>query len=141
MSNAVGFLLRQIKTEQFAFVEDMVFTKTPIDIDTKLDFSVDSQEKSIKVLASFRWRLKNNEFMKIQVSCLFLVQPDSWKDFAKPNGIVVPKQFLTHLCIITVGATRGILHAKTEGTMFNLFMLPTINLTDFIKEDLVYPLN
>ena len=35
---------------------------------------------------------------------------------------------------MTIGTTRGILHAKTEGTCFNKYVLPTINVTEIIKE-------
>ena len=38
---------------------------------------------------------------------------------------------------IVVGAARGIIHAKTEGTILNSVILPPINLVEIIKDDLV----
>ena len=43
--------------------------------------------------------------------------------------------------MITVGTLRGVLHAKTENTEFNEFFLPTINVTDLIKEDIRFNLD
>jgi hypothetical protein len=43
--------------------------------------------------------------------------------------------------MITVGTCRGILHAKTENTKFNQFLIPTINVAELIKEDSVFEFN
>lgn len=57
------------------------------------------------------------------------------------NTLVIPKGFLRHLAMLTVGTSRGILHAKTEGTCFNKYVLPTINVTLIIKEDATFNFN
>jgi len=43
--------------------------------------------------------------------------------------------------MLTAGALRRILHAKTEGTSFNKYVLPTINVTGIIKEDAKFSFN
>ena len=52
--------------------------------------------------------------------------------------LTVQKGFLQHMAVLTVGTTRGILHAKTENTPFNRYHLPTINLKDMINQDSVF---
>ena len=47
---------------------------------------------------------------------------------------------MKHLSVITVGTARGVLHAKTENTPFNKFVLPTINVTELVKEDVSFDL-
>ncbi len=37
--------------------------------------------------------------------------------------------------MLCVGTARGILHAKTEGTAFNDFILPAINVEELVEED------
>ena len=73
----------------------------------------------------------------IEAGCLFQISPDSWKEFLQKTGekIIMPRGFVNHLGIIAVGTTRGILHSKTENTPFNRFFIPTINVTEQIKED------
>lgn len=45
------------------------------------------------------------------------------------GSIMVPKSLLTHFAVLTVGTTRGILHAKTENTRLNHFSLPPVNVS------------
>jgi hypothetical protein len=55
--------------------------------------------------------------------------------------IILPKGFVRHLAVLTVGTVRGILHTKTEGTDSNKFVLPTINVADMISDDAVLKFN
>lgn len=60
---------------------------------------------------------------------------------AESKTLTVPKGFLCHLAMLTVGTSRGILHAKTEGTCFNKYVLPVINVTEIIKGDASFSLD
>ena len=46
------------------------------------------------------------------------------------------KNLVTHFSVIAIGTTRGVLHAKTDGSKFNDFVLPTIDITQIITEDI-----
>lgn len=65
---------------------------------------------------------------------------DSWNSFedVKNSELTIPKNFISHLVMLSIGSTRGVLHAKTENTMFNKFLLPTINVNELIKEDMKF---
>ena len=52
-----------------------------------------------------------------------------------------PKGFMAHLAVITVGTTRGVLHAKTENSKFNKYFLPTINVNELVKNDISFALD
>ena len=52
--------------------------------------------------------------------------------------LIVPKGFISHLVMISIGTTRGVLHSKTENTIYNKFLLPTINVNELIKEDVKF---
>lgn len=84
---------------------------------------------------------KQKVFIKIQVSCHFNIEPDTWTSFLKDSNVVVPKNFISHLTILTIGTSRGILHAKTEGTEFNQFILPTINVNQLVDADAVFDIS
>jgi hypothetical protein len=43
--------------------------------------------------------------------------------------------------MLTIGTSRGILHAKTEGTEFNKFILPTINVNQLVEKDAEFIIN
>ncbi len=62
------------------------------------------------------------------------------KAFFNPEKkeFLLPKKLMVHLTVLTIGATRGILHAKTEGTIYNEFVLPTVNVDALINGDLIF---
>ena len=69
-------------------------------------------------------------------NCNFIVENNSWEKLkTEENKIKLPKGFLSHLATISMGTTRGILHTKTENTIFNHFTLPLINVKEMIQED------
>ena len=64
-----------------------------------------------------------------------------------PNGslevnvkLVILKVMLEHFAVQTVGTARGILHCKTEGSQFNGIILPPVNVTELVTEDMILPI-
>ncbi len=80
------------------------------------------------------------QFLIIEAGCHFVIDPDSWSKMldSENDKLNVPKGFLKHMAMLTVGTARGILHAKTENTPFNKYNLPTINLDKMISQDSVF---
>lgn len=65
------------------------------------------------------------------------------KDFSNKvkqddGSYLVTQGLATHFAVLTVGSARGILHAKTEGTVYNQYLLPTIDIKQMIHEDIVF---
>jgi len=131
----VGFALQGIKTEQFAIFEENYSSKKEIGLDTELQFKIDQKNKQIGVLLGFEFIQGKKVFIKIQVSCHFKIQENSWAAFIQNNKLIVPKGFLAHLAMITTGTTRGVLFAKTEVTQFSKFVVPILNVAEIVKED------
>lgn len=134
--NKIDFNLTKINTLQFAIIEDAF----NVDIDkfnikTNLGYGVDSENSSILSLVKIQFEQKNIPFLIIEVSCEFDVVENFWKEFDSNKSITIPKGFMAHLAMITIGSTRGILHEKTKNTKFNEFVLPTINATKMIEKD------
>ena len=136
--NKTAYSLTQITTEQFAIMEDAFTEKAHVELQTKLRFAFDPDRKYIVVFAMFNFKQNNIAFIIIESGCHFAIQPDSWNKFLNANGTIltVPQSFMSHLASITVGTTRGILHAKTEGTIMSRFLIPPVNLKELIKEDI-----
>ncbi|MCB0605075.1 MAG: hypothetical protein KDC52_14170 [Ignavibacteriae bacterium] len=134
-NTSVGFALQGIKTEQFAILEENYSSKKEIGLGTGLQFRVDNQNKQIGTFLGFEFVQGKKVFLKIQVSCHFKIEETAWNSFVQEDKLVVPKGFLAHLAMITIGTTRGVLFAKTEGTPFSKYIIPTINVAEMIKED------
>lgn len=134
-NNSLGFALQGIKTEQFAIFEENYSPKKDIGLGTGLQFRIDSLNKQIGSFLSFEFIQSKKVFLKIQVSCHFKIEENAWNSFIQKDKLVVPKDFLAHLAMITTGTTRGVLFAKTEGTPFSKYIVPTINVAEMIQED------
>ncbi len=131
----VGFALKGIKTEQFAIFEENYAPKKETVLGTELQFKLDQANKQIAVFLGFEFFQGKKVFIKIQVSCHFKIEESSWESFIQNNKLIVPKDFLAHLAMITTGTSRGVLFAKTEGTQFSKFLVPTLNVAEMIQED------
>ncbi len=138
----IGFALQGIKTEQFAFLEGNYVPKKEAIIGTELQFKLDHQNKQIGVFLGVEFIQGKKVFLKIQVSCHFKVEDQSWRAFFQKENtkLVVPKEFLVHLATIATGTTRGVLFVKTESTPFSKFILPTLNVAEMITDDATFDL-
>lgn len=134
----INFNLLKIKTEQFAILEEN-FNKTEVvNLNTNLSFGLNSEDKVFLVTPKYTFEIKGKPFMTVQISCFFKIEDTTWNSFKKNKQIVFPKDFVAHMAMITVGTSRGILHTKTEGTVFNDFILPTLNVSKMVGEDVVF---
>lgn len=137
---AVGFVLQGIRLEQFAVFEDGYSPDNKSNVMTKLQFRIDGDNRLIGVFPGFEFTQEEKVFLKIEVSCHFKISEESWNSFLAEDQLRVPKDFMAHLAMITVGTARGVLFSKTEGSPFSRFILPTINVKEMVPEDLVIEL-
>lgn len=139
----VGFALRRITTEQFAIIEDAFTEGKDINLTTQLKFGANAEHKLIALHANFKFEQDSRAFLIIEASGHFSIEEKAWASFYNQeiNNVTVPQGFMCHLAVLVIGTTRGILHAKTENTPFNRFFLPTINVAETIKEDVIIDLN
>lgn len=142
-NTSVDFNLQGIKTEQFAVFEESYKAKSDPGLGTQLQFKIDRKNKLVGCFLGFEFVEGKNVFLKIVVSCHFKIMDDSWNRFTQLDNkkIVIPKDFLSHLAMITTGTTRGVLFAKTETTLFSKFIIPTLNVKEMIAEDATFDLS
>lgn len=121
--------LRKITTEQFAIIEEGFTDKGKISLNTSLRFASDAKMKVIAVFALFTFYSDQQPYIKIEAGCHFSIKDTAWKNMVDSvtNSLIVPRGFMSHLAMLTVGTTRGILHVKTESKCYNQFALPIIN--------------
>jgi hypothetical protein len=135
----VEFSIAKVTTEQFAIIEKSFDEKEPINLNTNLRFAIDREERLVAVFTLFEFEQKGIPFLIVEVSGQFLIAPASWTGFLTDEiTTTIPRGFMIHLGMITVGTARGVLHTKTEGTRFNDFVLPTINVMDMVTEDVKF---
>lgn len=136
----IGFALAKVTTEQFAIIAENFKNGSEIKLHINFRFAADNNQKVVAVFNSFVFETEEKQFLLIEAGCHFAIAPDSWEKMydKELNKLVVPKGFLQHMGMLTVGTNRGILHAKTENTNFNQFHIPTVNVAGLIKNDSVF---
>jgi hypothetical protein len=138
----VGFSLKNIKTEQFALIESVFKVNQPIGLNIGFNFGINEEARWIGCFANIQFLIDDCPFIILVVGCEFEIESKAWSSFIdkKNNKLTIPEGFLSHLAVITIGTTRGVLHAKTENTSFNKYHLPTVNINDFISKPITFDL-
>lgn len=136
----ISFRLRNIVTEQFATF-DVENLPDAHELNSELQFSINPENRVVGCRMKFHFLHEKQPFVTLTVVCNFDVEKESWDtNIVLNKKIVLPKHFLEHLCVITVGTSRGILHAKTENTFFNKFIIPTLDVSNLVEKDVVFDL-
>lgn len=134
----MNFRFGGLSTDEFAIIEDAISKDESARAKYNISIDPDVEKKNLRF--GFRCEFKNandNTFLKIAVSGYFEIKPEDWENGLdeEKTKLSIPVGFARHMGVLTIGAARGILHAKTERTPLDDFFLPTINLTEVFKED------
>lgn len=127
-----------IKVDQFAILASKPVDSPDINIES--NYSIDAKNKAIGCLVKIKYRDGEDLQMLLDVICGFSINHEDWDEMADEKSITIPKGFLRHITLHTIGTARGIMHCKTEATPMNQYILPPINLEEMIKEDVTFPL-
>lgn len=140
---ALSFSLANIDTNEFAIIERAYDEEKNVGLNTSVNFGFDSNNQVLGTQVRFQFEQDESPFLIIDATCGFEMNEKSWKSLLDEelNQLIIPEGFASHMAIITVGTIRGILHEKTKGTTFNKYIIPPINLTTIIKENVVLDLN
>lgn len=106
-------------------------------------FAVSRVGQKIKCTGEIDYVNNGKNLMHITTECEFAIEPDAFKEMVDDERtIIVEKDFLQYLATIVVGTARGEMHARLEMANSDLkrFVLPPINLTEILKEDLAMPI-
>lgn len=140
MDELLRFKMTRISVNQFAILTEIFSTNTlkSLKLDSKIEFNYSFDEKNIETKAKFSYLDKNELIMILEISCLFEIALEDWNKFIHKNGdFILPRGFLCHIAMHTIGTARGIQFCKTESTPFNALILPAINVENLIHDDIV----
>lgn len=130
------FRMARITTDQFAIIGNEAPTK---DINANMTVEIMAAPEDCRVGVKMGWTFshKDNLVLTLVVICEFEIAPDDWAAVTDDEKTVIPKAMLEIFLAQTVGVVRGVLHSKTEGTPFNYIIIPPVNTTEIIAEDLI----
>ncbi|MBW3467707.1 hypothetical protein [Arthrospiribacter ruber] len=142
-NTSIKFAIKSISTEEFATIKNCYKEQENVGIETGYGFGINPIEHAVFVNFSLMFKCQENPFIIMKVSCGFSIEEEDFLKFENKerNTITIPKGFLTHLTVLTIGTARGILHAKLDKSGFEQFILPTLNISDMFKEDMEFELS
>lgn len=137
--NDLGFALVNIKTVQYAIIEEAYRKTGNVEIKTDAGYGISIEKRQVVVSLRFRFYKKESPFISLEVECYFEINKKGWKLLEQDDGnITLPESLISHLTVLTIGTTRGVLHTKTEGTKYNKYILPTLNVNEMMEGDVTF---
>lgn len=137
--NSIAFELRQIETNQFATFGDGKSNPDQLTEQVQFSFGAILEEQIIACIFTYTLKMDEQPFLMIELTCSFYVAEKYWNKLLdlKKQELVLPKSFAQHVANITVGTARGVLHTKTERTLFNQYPVALINLEEIFTREAV----
>lgn len=135
----VQFRMSRISVEQFAILVEEA-PQAEIVVDSDVSFGVIPNKQVVVVKFNITFTHEDKKLLVMELHCYFNVRSEDWKKFEKENKVVISKDLLAHFAMHTVGTARGVLYCKTEGTLYNQFIIPPMNVAERIPEDIVIDL-
>lgn len=139
VTRPIRFFLVDVHTEQFATAEENFNEEgEDITLHSRFRFGYNAEDRTILASPRFTFDQNGSSFIIIEIACYFKIGDESWPDLVqKEGGVKLHKGFAAHIAAISVGIARGVMHAKTENTKFSKFLIPLLNVTENIEEDVV----
>lgn len=132
------FRMDKIGILQFAILQTELIPQDYY-LNTTLAFKTDPESQHAACITKFEFNKKENELLLIiEVQCEFVIHPDDWKLLKKNEETVdIPQDILELFAVQTIGATRGILFTKTEGTPYGMsnYILPPVNVHEIMTAE------
>ena len=142
----IPFRLAAIHTREFATFEDHLDNhegKEELDggLRAGMNYVIDHDHAAVECSFKAEILISKEVIIVIEVACEFDIEPKAWAAMRHDNQLIIPMGLAQHLGVITVGTTRGVLHAKTDNTPFNKFYLPTVSVAEMVLEDVDFELD
>lgn len=137
----IPFRIVGIETSQFALIEDSFKDDCDIELAVGVPISASDEDHAIEAALNVQFKCESAPFIILEVKIKFDIEPEAFQSLMvtkkKRTVVVIPVGLARHLATLTVGTARGVLHERLSKTKLNGFVLPTIDLTKILEEDIV----
>ena len=136
MIQSIPYRISHIETVQFAVFPDVFVNGQEVLISTNCSFNVRTDLHQVRNIISVSFTQNDNLLLVTQLACYYDIAPEGFKAIRKEG--IIPVDFLRYMGSVSVGTIRGVIHAKTEGTVLNPVVMPPVNLEEMIQTDLQF---
>lgn len=138
--NQVGFVLRKITTEQFAIIESSIDkSNEDFEVSNSARFGVQLEHKVVSSIVKVEFSQNNVPVVILEIACYFEILDENWNNFydSESQQVKIPKSVASHFVVLAIGTLRGVLHAKMENTLLHGLIMPTVNVTQMVLDDII----
>jgi hypothetical protein len=140
--NSIGFKILQVKIAQFAFFEEHYESSNEeFALNTNIELKINNDKHQIGLFLTIQFFQNDKLLIKSETGNHFVIEENKWNEFKIENKIIIPKDFISHLAMISIGSMRGVLVAKTENTSLSKLILPTLNVQKMFQKDVEFILD
>lgn len=137
----IPFRITGIDTSQFFADASLYKEDCEIGMALEVPISASDDDHAIEVALNVQFKCESTPFIILEVKVKFDIEPDAFQTLIvtkkKKTAVVIPVGLARHLATLSVGTARGVLHERLSKTKLNGFVLPTIDLTKILEEDIV----
>ncbi len=116
--------LTKIDTKSFDFYLDNLDESKSPNKEIKVQIKVNSKFHNISILSEIIYKQEERLILRLQVECVYIIEPVSFKKLIMDDMIKLPAPFLKLLISTTTSTSRGILFDKLETTPLKNDILP-----------------
>jgi len=135
MIHSIPYKISHIETTQFAIFPDNYINGQQVLVNTNCGYNVRSDLNQVRNVISVNYTQNEKLLLVVQLTCYYDIAPEG-VDSIKAEG-KVPVDFLRYMGSISIGAIRGVIHTKSEGTVLNPVVMPPVNLEEMVQNDLM----
>ena len=132
----IDFSMKQIKVEQFAILSETLPKDSNVNVESTFSVSVDSKSHTVGMRVKINYLAEKEVLLTLTLVCMFAISDESWNSLISNDVITIPRGFLVHMAVHTLGTARGVLFCKAEGTVFQQIILRPMNVDAAFKEDI-----
>ncbi|MBO6494812.1 MAG: hypothetical protein JJ978_04530 [Roseivirga sp.] len=135
----IPFALRAIETHQFAIIKESFKKDSEIELQAGVNVGASDENHSVSIFFEVRFLSDQIPFIILEIECQFEIEVEAYSRFFNESKteLIIPSGLCQHLGVITVGTARGILYEKLRDSDFDYLLLPTVDLTVQLSDDIV----
>lgn len=135
--DTIRFNWAKILTEEFAVLGTNANSNLEANILYGFGFLYVEAENTLVVRFRCTYQERGNTLLTITTAAFFTLKEEDWNNIFDQETKVLhlPVNAAQHFASLLASTTRGILHAKLEGSIYAGFILPPMNVSEAIKDD------
>lgn len=138
--NSIPYRIVQVHIDVFNMKDQPVDEGAKIGVKSNYIFQTQFEQRLIRCASNYTFVKDDEPILNLQLSCVFEVEPEAFDGMYNEDRstLTVPEYFCRYMATIAVGAARGVIAAKVEGTNLKNLVLPPINLMETIQRDTIF---